>query len=103
METGETPATSVQLESDKFAFVCRMYPGSVQLKTSVFSEASNCSSGSFGVPDEVQVTAMVATALFPFVSQAVTVMRLAPGCKTMFLADQLEVPIAVPLPPRSLD
>src|SRR5205823_392922 len=39
--------------------------------------------------------------MFPAASRAVTVRRLAPACRTMPLAVQLVVPVAVPLPPRS--
>ncbi|PYN53361.1 MAG: hypothetical protein DMD92_20390 [Candidatus Rokuibacteriota bacterium] len=39
-------------------------------------------------------------AMFPAVSRAVTVRRLAPVWRTMPLAVQLVVPVAVPLPPR---
>src|SRR5207248_4481007 len=38
--------------------------------------------------------------MFPAVSRAVTVRRLAPAWRTMPLAVQLVVPVAVPLPPR---
>src|SRR5213079_2541088 len=38
--------------------------------------------------------------MVPAVSRAVTVRRLAPACRTMPLAVQLVVPVAVPLPPR---
>src|SRR5256885_12906755 len=38
--------------------------------------------------------------MFPAASRAVTVRRLAPVWRTMPLAAQLVVPVAVPLPPR---
>src|SRR5437763_16161715 len=38
--------------------------------------------------------------MFPAVSRAVTVRRLAPAWRTMPVAVQLVVPLAVPLPPR---
>ncbi len=40
--------------------------------------------------------------VLPAASRAVTVSTLIPVCSTMPLADQVVVPAAVPLPPRSL-
>src|SRR3990172_6722440 len=50
----------------------------------------------------VKVTVRVAVAVLPAASRAVTVRRFAPGCSAMPVADQVVVPVAVPLPPRSL-
>src|SRR3972149_4854214 len=49
----------------------------------------------------VKVTVRVLLLLFPAASHAVTVRRLVPGRSAMPLADQVVVPVAVPLPPRS--
>src|SRR3990172_7350500 len=56
-----------------------------------------------GAVVSVKVTVRVAVAVFPAPSRAVTVRTFAPGWRAMALADQVVVPVAVPLPPRSLD
>ena len=48
------------------------------------------------------VTVSVLVPGLPAASFAVTVTTFVPGCRTIPLADQLVVPVAVPLPPRSL-
>ena len=48
----------------------------------------------------VQVTVRIATPEFPAASRAVTVMTLDPLRSAMPVADQLVVPVAIPLPPR---
>src|SRR3990172_12344410 len=50
----------------------------------------------------VKVTVRVAVAVLPAASRAVTVSGSAPGGSAMPVADQVVVPGAVPLPPRSL-
>src|SRR3989304_6296055 len=50
----------------------------------------------------VKVMVRVAVAVLPAASLAVTVRRFAPGCSAIPPADQVVVPVAVPLPPRSL-
>ena len=49
------------------------------------------------------VTVTVSVLAFPAASRAVTVMTLAPGLSATAAADQADVPVAVPLPPRSFD
>ena len=49
----------------------------------------------------VYVTVRVSVAMFPAASRAVTVRRFVPAWRTIPLAVQLVVPLAVPLPPRS--
>src|ERR1043165_2163407 len=48
-------------------------------------------------------TVSVAVATFPTASRAVTVSTLSPTCSATPVSDQLVVPVAVPLPPRSFD
>src|SRR5690242_8501892 len=48
------------------------------------------------------VTVSAAVPVLPAASLAVTVSTLAPGCRAMPLTDHGPVPVAVPLPPRSL-
>src|SRR3990170_4332052 len=50
----------------------------------------------------VGVTVRVAVPVLPAASRAVTVRTFAPGRSAIALADQDVVPVAVPLPPRSL-
>jgi hypothetical protein len=52
-------------------------------------------SGTFGV----NVTVRLRLTLLPAASRAVTVSVFVPGCRAIPLADQLVVPVAVPLPP----
>src|SRR2546428_12465075 len=47
-----------------------------------------------------RVTVTLAVAVLPAASRAVTVTTFAPGWRTIALAVQLDVPLAVPLPPR---
>ncbi|PYM68547.1 MAG: hypothetical protein DME11_00055, partial [Candidatus Rokuibacteriota bacterium] len=47
----------------------------------------------------VKVTVNVSVAVLPAASVAVTVSTFVPGCRTIPLAVQLVVPVAVPLPP----
>jgi hypothetical protein len=47
----------------------------------------------------VKVTVKVSVAVLPAASRAVTVSTFVPGCRTIPLAVQLVVPVAVPLPP----
>ena len=47
----------------------------------------------------VKVTVKASVAVLPAASVAVTVSPFAPGCRTIPLAVQLVVPVAVPLPP----
>ena len=47
----------------------------------------------------LNVTVKVSVAVLPAASRAVTVSPFAPGCRTIPLAVQLVVPVAVPLPP----
>ena len=47
----------------------------------------------------VKVTVKVSVAVLPAASRAVTVSTFDPGCRTIPLAVQLVVPVAVPLPP----
>ena len=56
-----------------------------------------------GAVVSVKVTVRIAVPVLPAASRAVTVRTFAPGCREIPLADQLVVPVAVPLPPRSLD
>jgi hypothetical protein len=51
---------------------------------------------------DVSVTVKLAVAVFPAASRAVTVSTFTPVCRVIPLAVQLVVPVAVPLPPRSL-
>ena len=44
----------------------------------------------------------VAVVVLPAASRAVIVITFGPFCRAMLLADQLVVPVAVPLPPRLL-
>src|SRR3990172_2154189 len=46
-------------------------------------------------------TVSVVVPVFPAASRAVTVSTLVPGWRGIPLADQVAVPLAVPLPPRS--
>src|SRR3990172_6494978 len=46
-------------------------------------------------------TVSVAVPVLPAASRAVTVSTLVPGWRVIPLADQVVVPVAVPLPPRS--
>lgn len=50
----------------------------------------------------VNVTLKLRLALLPAASRAVTVSVFVPGCRTMPPADQLVVPLAMPLPPALL-
>jgi hypothetical protein len=50
----------------------------------------------------VKVTLRLRLALLPAASRAVTVSVFVPGCRTMPPADQLVVPLAMPLPPALL-
>src|SRR4029453_8575850 len=49
-----------------------------------------------------KLTVMLRLPVVPAASRAVTVSTLAPGWSTIPAPDQLVVPVAVPLPPRSL-
>jgi hypothetical protein len=51
---------------------------------------------------DVRVTVRLVVAVFPAPSRAVTVSTFTPVCRVIPLAVQLVVPLAVPLPPRSL-
>src|SRR5690348_8998676 len=55
-----------------------------------------------GVVSGVYVTVNVAVPALLAASFAVTVSTFVPDCSTIPLTDQLVVPVAVPLPPRSL-
>jgi hypothetical protein len=48
------------------------------------------------------VTVKASVPVLPAASRAVTVSTFAPLCRAMPFAVQLVVPLAVPLPPRSL-
>jgi len=50
----------------------------------------------------LKVTVTVAVPMLPAASRPVTVSTFAPGCRTIPLAVQLVVPVAVPPPPREL-
>jgi hypothetical protein len=53
-----------------------------------------------GCAPVVRVTVNVSVSVVPDAVLAVTVSTFVPVCKVISLADQLVVPLAVPLPPR---
>src|SRR3972149_5057677 len=56
-----------------------------------------------GAVVSVKETVRVAVPVLPAASRAVTVRTFVPGWRAMPVTDQIAVPAAVPLPPRSLD